>query len=97
MNWPFSKAVERRASYTDAVVEALLARSGTPAQPSKLAAVEIAAGWTGRALSMAELSPASVLDRSRECSSPVEHRAEAYIPRRSRLRPVSRGRSRPLN
>ena len=62
MNWPFSKAVERRASYTDAVVEALLARnSGTPAQPSKLAAVEIAAGWTGRALSMAELSPASVL------------------------------------
>ena len=43
-------------------MEALLARnSGTPAQPSKLAAVEIAAGWTGRALSMAELSPASVL------------------------------------
>ena len=58
MRWPWQRPTEKRAGYTDAIVEAILSRSsGLPANPARLAAVELAAGLTGRALSTGLVTP----------------------------------------
>ena len=57
--WPFTRRIEhRQASYTDAVVTAILARAeGTHADPAATAAVEAAAGALSRAFASAEITP----------------------------------------
>ena len=59
MRWPWQRPTEKRAGYTDTlIVEAILSRSsGLPANPARLAAVELAAGLTGRALSTGLVTP----------------------------------------
>ena len=64
MRWPWQRQTEKRAGYTDAVVEAILSRNADlAANPARLAAVELAAGLTGRGLSMAEVTPAGPMTR----------------------------------
>ncbi len=58
MRWPWERRAERRAGYTDAIVEAILSRNaGLEPNPSRLSAVELAAGLTGRALSTGLVTP----------------------------------------
>ena len=57
--WPFTRHTEhRQASYTDGVVQAILARAaGTHADVAATAAVEAAAGALARAFASAEITP----------------------------------------
>ena len=57
--WPFTRHTEhRQASYTDGVVQAILARAaGTHADVTATAAVEAAAGALSRAFASAEITP----------------------------------------
>ncbi len=57
--WPFTRRTEhRQASYTDGVVQAILARAaGTHADVAATAAVEAAAGALSRAFASAEITP----------------------------------------
>ena len=59
MRWPWSKQVETRASYTDAVVQAILSQaSGDSAgDPGALGALETASGLYARAFASATVSP----------------------------------------
>ena len=61
MRWPWSKQVEKRASYTDAVVAAILSQSsGTAAgDPGAIAALETSAGLYARAFASATVSPSN--------------------------------------
>ena len=59
MRWPWSKQVETRASYSDAVVAAILSQaSGTAAgDPGAIAALETSAGLYARAFASATVKP----------------------------------------
>ena len=60
MRWPWSKQVETRASYSDAVVAAILSQaSGTAAagDPGAIAALETSAGLYSRAFASATVKP----------------------------------------
>ena len=59
MRWPWSKQTEKRASYSDAVVQAILSQSaGTAAgDPGAIAALETAAGLYARSFASAQVNP----------------------------------------
>ena len=62
MIWPFRKAEpEKRASYTDALVDAIVSAAGshTPLNPTKTAAAEIAARAFGHAFAVAKVEPST--------------------------------------
>ena len=68
MQWPWSKpepAIEKRESYTDALVSAILSSRGESAALAQDTAVaEIAAGQLGRTLSSGILKPDSPMLKS---------------------------------
>ena len=57
--WPFGRTEKRAASFTDAIVQALLAQAagGAAADPSATAALEAAAGQYARAFAVADVTP----------------------------------------
>ena len=59
MRWPWSKQTEQRASYSDAVVKAILAGSqgGAVGDPGAIAALETAAGLYARSFASAQVNP----------------------------------------
>ena len=62
MKWPWTKRVETRASYSDAVVSAILAQGSGSAEgdPGAIAALETSSGLYARAFASAEVSPANM-------------------------------------
>lgn len=60
MRWPWRKQTEQRASYSDAVVKAILAGSqgGAVGDPGAIAALETAAGLYARSFASAQVNPA---------------------------------------
>ena len=59
MRWPWRKQTEQRASYSDAVVKAILAGSqgGAVGDPGAIAALETAAGLYARSFASAQVGP----------------------------------------
>ena len=64
--WPFGERLEQRASYSDAVVAALVSRADgtTLALPSATSALETCAGTIGRAFAAAEIDGPSIITRA---------------------------------
>ena len=59
--WPFNRPELRDQNYTDAVTQGLLSQASGEVTAGLTSAVEICAGWWGRAFSSAEVRPAGIL------------------------------------
>ena len=62
--WPFGRRGERRAGYTDAIIQELQRRAATiGADPERTAAAQVAGGLWGRCLAAAAVAPAAPVTR----------------------------------
>ena len=70
--WPWKRRTEKRAGYTDQIIQELQRRAATlSADPERTAAAQIAGGLWGRCLAVASVAPAAPITKCADAERAV--------------------------